>query len=201
MAERIPIYFRNQEPPIISYEYTNTIASKLFNFALTLSNLDIMNYLSSPHSCQCETSKFCYKPHGHVITGHLMVIENMKLRELVSKGSKYREPNKISWSATGKMLFESIDLYAEWWAKREQVILKYLSEWKDRVKELAVDRISGLISKFKSPKCKVLNKPDVKDTPEKLHADFILVSADKTANDVIVVCKKYNIEIDFSEGA
>ena len=42
-----------------------------------------------------------------------MVIENVKLRERVSKGPKYREPNKIKWSATEEMLFESIDLYAE----------------------------------------------------------------------------------------
>ena len=56
VAENIPVYFRNKEPPIISYEYTHTIASKLFNFASALLNLDITNYLSSPHSCQCETS-------------------------------------------------------------------------------------------------------------------------------------------------
>ena len=129
--------------------------------------MDITNYLSSPHSCQCETSKFCCKPHGHVIADDLLVMENVKLRELVSKGPKYREPNKINWSATEKMLFESTDLYAEQWAKREQVNLRYLSEWKDQVKELVVDRISGLKGKFKSPKCKGLNQPDVKDTLEK----------------------------------
>ena len=63
--------------PRLSTEYT--IASKLFNFASTLSNLDITNYLSSPHSCQCEASRSC----------NLMIIENVKLRELVSKGPKY----------------------------------------------------------------------------------------------------------------
>ena len=72
--------------------------------------------------------------------------------------------------------------------------LKYLSEWKDWVKDLAVDRISGLKGKFKSPKCKVHNQPDVKDTPEKLHADLVLVPANMAANNVIVVCKKYYIE-------
>ena len=46
-AKRIPVYFRNREPPIISCEYTNTINSKLFNFASTLSNSDITNYLSA----------------------------------------------------------------------------------------------------------------------------------------------------------
>ena len=76
--------------------YTNTVANKLFNFSFTLSNLDITNYPSNPQHCQCNISKFCYEPHGHVITGDLMVIENVKLRELVAKGPKYREPNKIN---------------------------------------------------------------------------------------------------------
>ena len=101
-----------------------------------------------------------------------MVIENVKLRELVSKGPKYREPNQINCNAR-KMLFESTDLYAERWAKREQVNLKYLSEWKDWVNELVVDRISGLKGEFKSSKCKVLNQLGVIDTLEKLHADFV----------------------------
>ena len=128
VTERIPVYFRNKEPPNLSYEYTNTIASKLFNFATTLSSLDITNYLSSPHSCQCETSQFCYKPRGHKIIGDLMVIEKVKLREFVSIGPKYREPNKINWSATEKMLFESTDLYTGRWAKWEHINPKYLSE-------------------------------------------------------------------------
>ena len=59
----------------------------------------------------------------------------------------------------------SIDLYAEQWSKREQVDLKYLSEWKDQIKELVAERISGLKEKIRSPKQKILN--------------------------VIVVCKKY----------
>ena len=58
-------------------------------------------------------------------------------------------PNTESQSrSTGvpqeKMLFGSTDLYAEQWAKWEQVNLKLLSEWKDQVKELAVDHISDL---------------------------------------------------------
>ena len=94
--DKIPAYFKEKEPPIVSYQYTNTVASKLFNFSSTLLNLDITNYLSNPQHCQCNTSKFCYEPHGHVITGDLMVIENVKLRELVAKGAQYRELNKIN---------------------------------------------------------------------------------------------------------
>ena len=164
VTNKIPVYFRDKEPPIVSYEYTSTVASKLFNFAPALSNLNVSEYFSNPQTCQCKESKFCYEPHGHVITGDLRVIENAKLRELVGKGPKYREPNRVKWKATETMFLESIDLYPKNWSKREQVDLKYLSEWKDQLKDLVADRISSLKGHFKSPKCKVLDQPDVKDT-------------------------------------
>ena len=92
------------------------------------------------------------------------------------------------------MISNSIDLYAEQWSKQEQVDLKYLSEWKDQIKELVVERISSLKEKIRSPKQKILSDPDVKDTLRGLHDDFVLVSADKAANNVIVVCIRYYIE-------
>ena len=194
VTNKIPVYFRDKEPPIVSYEYTSTVSSKLFNFSPALSNLNVSECFSNPQTCQCKESKFCYEPHGHVITGDLRVIENAKLRELVAEGPKYREPNRVNWKATETMFLESIDLYAKNWPKREQVEFKYLSEWKDQLKELVADRISNLKGHFKSPKCKVLDQHDVKDTLHKLHANHALVPADKAANNVVIVCKKYYIK-------
>ena len=49
----------------------------------------------------------------------------------------------------------------------------------------------SLKEKIRSPKPKILNDPDMKDTLRRLHDDFVLVPADKAASNVIVVCKKY----------
>ena len=57
-----------------------------------------------------------------------------------------------------------------------------------------MEHISSLKEKIQSPKQKIPNDPDVKDTLSRLHDDFVLVSADETANNVIVVCKKYYME-------
>ena len=57
-----------------------------------------------------------------------------------------------------------------------------------------MERISSLKEKIGSPKQKILNDPDVKDTLRRLHDDFVLVHADKAANNVIVVCRKYHTE-------
>ena len=189
VTNKVPAYFKNREPPIISYHYTNTVASKVFNFSSTLSNLNVKNYLSSPKSCQCQMSKYCYQPHGHVITGDLKITENVKLRELVSNEPKYREPNKINWKATENMIFESIDLDAERWAKREQDNLRYLSKWKETLKKTCYRPNFRFEGKFKQPHQKILNYPGVKDCLRKLHEDFVLVPADKAANNIIVICK------------
>ena len=81
-----------------------------------------LKILSNSQTCQCKESKFCYDPHDHVITGDLRVIENARLRELVAKGLKYREPNRVSWKATETMFLESIDLYAKNWPKENKWI-------------------------------------------------------------------------------
>ena len=94
----------------------NTLAllpAKIFTFAPALSNLNVSNYLSNTQTCQCKESKFCYEPHGHVITGDLRIIANERLTELVAKGPKYREPNRVNWKATETMFLESIDHYAK----------------------------------------------------------------------------------------
>ena len=108
VTNKMPVYFRDKEPPIVSYEYTSTVASKLFNFAPALSNLNVSEHFSNPQTCQCKESKFCYEPHGHFITGDVRVIENAKLRELVAKGPKYREPNRVNWKATETMCWNPL---------------------------------------------------------------------------------------------
>ena len=93
------------------------------------------------------------------------------------------------------MIFDSTDVYAERWAKREQDNLKYPSKWEESLKELVTDRVSGLNGKFKRRNQKILNDPGVKHCLPKFHEDFVLVPADKAANNIIIICKTYHIEI------
>ena len=38
-----------------------------------------------------ELSKFVYKPHGHIHTGDLELIENIPWRNIMKTGAKFRE--------------------------------------------------------------------------------------------------------------
>ena len=148
----------------MSYEYTSTVASKLFNFDSTLSNLNVSDCLSNPQTCQCKEFKFCYEPHGNVISGDLKVIENVKLREPVAKDTEIQRTKYGQLEGNRNNVFGIHRSLCKKLAQKRTSRLKYLSEWKDQLKELVADCISNLKGHFKSPKCKVLDQPDVKDS-------------------------------------
>ena len=87
--------FKEKEPPIISYIYTKTIASKILNFSSTLLDSDYHQFRNNPSPCEYNTSSHLYEPDGHVITGDLSIIPNSKLRDLIAKDPKYRELCKV----------------------------------------------------------------------------------------------------------
>ena len=156
VTETVPTYFKEKEPSIISYTYTKTIASKIFNFLSTLSGLDYQQFHNNSSQCECNTSSHPYQPYGHVITGDLFIIPNSKLRDLIAKGQKYREPCKVDWDKNLSLLCEAVDQYALQWAKREMVELSVLSSWKEMVKGQIEERISKLKQNFKQPAGKAL---------------------------------------------
>ena len=78
VTETVPTYFKEKEPPIISYTYTKTIANKIFNFSSILSDLDYHQFHNNPSQCECNTSSHLCQPYGHVITGDLSIIPNFK---------------------------------------------------------------------------------------------------------------------------
>ena len=125
---------------------------------------DYHQFHNNPSRCECNTSSHLYEPYGHVITGDLSVIPDSKLRDLIAKGPKYREPCKIDWDKNLSLLYEAVDQYALQWAKREIVELSVLSSWKEMVKGQTdhEERISKLKQNFKQPTGKVLQNVDVK---------------------------------------
>ena len=50
VTDKITVYFKDKQPPTVSYEYNSPVASKLFNLAPALSNLNVSEYLSNPQT-------------------------------------------------------------------------------------------------------------------------------------------------------
>ena len=98
--------------PIITYIYTKPIATKIFNYKHVLQDVNIDYFKSKAPDCTCASSQFTYNPAGHVITGDLNIVNNPSVRNLLSKGPKYREPKSLNWKYNFKLLMDSVEEYA-----------------------------------------------------------------------------------------
>ena len=66
--------------------------------------------------------------------------------------------------------------------------LKCLSGWRDRLRGLVADRVSGLGGRFGSPGCGVFGWPGIGGALRGLRAGCVLVPVGRAASGVIVVC-------------
>ena len=84
----------------MSYEYTSTAASKIFNFEPALSNLNVSEYLCNSQTCQCKESKLlcttwpCYhwrsKGHRECQTGNLLLKDQNTENQIGSTGKQQK---------------------------------------------------------------------------------------------------------------
>ena len=54
--------------------------------------LEEVSYIPNTDTCECRYSQFCDPHHEHGITGDLRIIDNSKLKKLMTKGRNYRDP-------------------------------------------------------------------------------------------------------------
>ena len=88
VQSNIPPYFEYKESPCISYSYTCSVATKIFNYKTSLQQIDFQSLSQNPLPCSCSGSEFRYAPCGHIVTGDLNIVRNDKLRDLLRKGPK-----------------------------------------------------------------------------------------------------------------
>ena len=69
----------------VTYKLGNPIRNKIFNYNGTVASISVNNppVLTS---CSCNQSDFKDPNHGHIVTGDLRIVEDVKLRKLLSKG-------------------------------------------------------------------------------------------------------------------
>ena len=186
VVESVPLYFKNLEPPIICYKYNKPIRSFIFNYNKIVADLNINS--TTPTTCECSTSKFCYQPVGHVITGNFEIIKDKRLRNILTKGPKYRLPTDIDFIACRDRIAESLHTFSKSWCRRENADINALHKWIDNIFKIIDTRI-----KFYSFNCHLLPpRPRVtfrylRSSLQTLHSQFVFVPADKASNNVIII--------------
>ncbi len=198
LQKTIPINKKLLEKVCVVYQYEPPISQKLFNYSKTLKAISDNSLIQLPN-CSCSNSQFLYGPSSHVITGNLNIIEDNKLRELFLKGSKYRLPKPIYWQDVEKSTFTAIDKYVNYLSRKHKVGLSNFKFFAKRAKNIIINRINYFIShKFTpniSSKISLNNNTELKS----LHNKYVIVPADKAANNYVFICKTFYIQTLCSE--
>ena len=199
VQSNIPPYFEYKESPCISYSYTSSVATKIFNYKTSLQQIDFQSLSQNPLPCSGSGSEFLYAPCSHIVTGDLNIVRNDKLRDLLRKGPKYREPVSFSWHQNFDIIMDACEAYARRWAKKEDVELDTLSEWIKSIGDVLKRRIRRLKHSINTRHESIFSDPDVVTEFSRLHENFVIVSADKASNNYTFVCKGYYVDILIEE--
>ena len=193
----LPAKFADKLPLMIYYKYNTTIGRKLLNynnFLKSLTKEQIIQIIEN--ECACLSSPFNYIPHNHIITGDLNIIPNLRLRNIMSLGTKYREPTYLQPETIKTSLFEYIDNFVKFKSISHGIEAKEFEKWKIRVKEVITNRIQFYITHHPQVfigKESIFKDKKVMDCINDIHKTFILAVADKAANNYVIICKKFYV--------
>ena len=124
------------------YELAETIHSKLFIYKKFVQSIDVDSFLSDNTvlPCECHNSPFLNQDHNHVINGNLEIVTNSELRNLISKGPKYREPAQFSCEKAKVEILKGIDNCINNWSNRRGIPAAAFQDWKEMITSKIDDR-------------------------------------------------------------
>ena len=198
----LPEKLRTREhTPLISYKLGPTIRNKIFNYKETIENIEVdHNNQIQLERCDCKNSKFLDQNIGHIITGDLRIIENNKLRKLLSKGPKYREPYKKNYKKCKEVINNALNDCINNMGDKYKINKIDFKSWK----QIIMEKVNNKIKKCKKTKYqphvdKILNDPNIKEYLSTIHNKYVLVPIDKASNNIAFICKSFYIERTLKE--
>ena len=182
VKKSLPTQFNKTEQISTVYTLTKTIRSKIFNHKEFIKALDTKNILDNMNNlpCNCTTSPFTDANHGHIVSGDIRIVQNNKLRKLLCKGPKYREPVSINFSNCKTEIKNSLTKFSFDWCNKMGVPVKYFLQWISIVMEKVNKKIEELKNKFKFSRVKqVLRDPELVSSLNILQEQYVMCPIDK----------------------
>ena len=125
----------------------------------------------------------------------MKIIPDSRIRYIVSKGPNYRFPSHIDFNRCREEIASALNDFGNRWCKRESVECHALKEWKLSIFNIMVDkRLMFYLhnTNLLPPKHKSSFRY-LKQGIQEFHRKYVLVSADKAANNIFVVCRLHYI--------
>ena len=200
VVSSLPEILRKEDNiPAITFKLDFPIRNKILNYKISVSSLVFENVDGKPciqdlPECNCTESTFCDPAHQHIVTGDLRIIENSKLRKLISKGPNYREPKTLNYNKCITFLESALNSSIVALLDKYKLPNGSLDVWKNTILNLARDRSNILKSKKTPQRARpTLKDPVVIEYLADLHSRFVLVPIDKASNNVAIICKRFYI--------
>ena len=122
----------------------------------------------------------------------MRIIENSKLRRLLTKGPNYREPRSLNFSKAFNDIKSALDSCVDSINSKTQYSTTSLKDWKMKVLEKVQEKIDILKNSMKFNTAKpTLSDPEVLEYLKQLHRRFVIATIDKAANNFAFICKKF----------
>ena len=94
--------------------------------------------------CNCTASPFTDANHGHILSGDIRIVQSNKLRKLLCKGPKYREPVSINFSNCKTEIKNSLTKFYSDCCNKKGVPVKCFTQWINIVVEKVNKKLKNL---------------------------------------------------------
>ena len=181
-----------------TFSYGPTIGSKLFNYNKVLNKLDHLSSVFEDCDCNTRYKEFVYQPHGHVHTGQLDIIENSQLRNVMTKGAKFRLTPLTNKTKLLTIFKESVSKLKVKLAKKSKLNVACFDLWEERILRLFHTRWKS-VHGVSLDSNDIFNMKPVRRYLREFHDRFVVVPVDKASNNFAIICKKFYIQVLMKE--
>ena len=116
------------------------------------------------------------------MTGDLSIVCNQKLKDVLRKGSKYRESVSFLWHHNFNIIMGACEEYARRWPKKADVEVDTISKWVKSIADVLKRRIRRLNALSTPDTSQFYVTPEVVRELSRLNENFDIVPADKASN-------------------
>ena len=113
----------------VTYRLGNPIRNKIFNYKETVESISVQDP-PNLSTCSCNQSEFKDPNHGHIVSGDLRIVEDDKLRKLLSNGPNFREPKSINYNKCKNEIIKSLDNFIIFLTEKYKFSIQDLSDWR-----------------------------------------------------------------------
>ena len=174
------------------FKYNKTIGSKILNYNEVLKSVGNVSFNDiSQMSCDCHSSPFQNSSFEHVITGDMNIIEDEKLRELCSYGTKFRENPLLNIGGIKKAVSKSFDSLRTRVARKLSISFSCLRKWRNKFVYVFSSKLMACSVK-QTYRLPVLSNVNSKNELARLKDKYVITVVDKASNNFAFTCKIFH---------